>query len=62
MQYSIPKCPSHIPNPLETVPSVPVTIEGLELNDSSKFHRAEWLDVISSWPPERQIQMHERFE
>ena len=42
MQYSIPKCLSHIPNPLETVPSAQVTIERLELNDSSKFHGAEW--------------------
>ena len=41
MQYSIPKCLSHIPNPLGTVPSAPVTIKRLELNDSSKFHRVE---------------------
>ena len=26
-------------------------------------HRAEWVDIISySWPPKRQIRMHERFE
>ena len=33
------------------------------MNFNKIFHRAEWVDIINySWPPKRQIRMHERFE